>query len=386
MLSGLPAATLLAAPAAPSQLRGTALSEDRLRLRWQDNACDESAFIIQVQVADEWRNIPFALDADTSSIILSGLTPATEYRLRLVAVNADGSSPPSPPVTVNTFLAGAPCQVSPHKLCLMDGRFEVTATFEAAHFTGARFAAWAVPDGARTGSFWFFDANNLEISVEMTDGGDLNGHLWVTAGGLSNLEYRLQVVDTVTGDVRHYVNPTDSFCGIDDRRAFPGSTVSDIEPAGSEPGKSRPATAGERALRWTPPTVEADRFRPLWQPPKALCGLENRAQLPLISGRFRAELEWRGSDGVIRTATPRFDSENSGFFVVDEPTLADWALKILDGRFFNEHFWLFWTPLSGRESWLRVTDTVTGQQRRYFSARGAGCGFADTSAFRDASN
>ncbi|MEO1368596.1 MAG: hypothetical protein AAFX50_15590, partial [Acidobacteriota bacterium] len=74
------------------------------------------------------------------------------------------------------------------------------------------------------------------------------------------------------------------------------------------------------------------------------------------------------------------------FFVIDEPTLADWAIKVLDGRFYNGHFWLFWTPLSGRESWLRVTDTVTGKQRRFYSARGAGCGVADTSAFPAASN
>ncbi|MEM1182905.1 MAG: hypothetical protein AAGM22_31465, partial [Acidobacteriota bacterium] len=153
------------------------------------------------------------------------------------------------------------------------------------------------------------------------------------------------------------------------------------------PAKARRGDAtSARPAPWKPPTVETDTFRPQWVQPKAICTLESRAALPLLSGRFTVTVDWRGSDGVIRSASPRFDSDNSGFFVIEEPDLADWAVKILDGRFFNEHFWVFWTPLSGRESWLRVRDTHTNRERRFYSARGLSCGQAETSAFSGSAN
>ena len=47
-----------------------------------------------------------------------------------------------------------------------------------------------------TGSFWFFDAANLELVVKVLDGGGFNGDFWVFYGALSNLEYIITVTDT----------------------------------------------------------------------------------------------------------------------------------------------------------------------------------------------
>ena len=368
-----------AQPAEPSQLRAAALSEERVRLRWQDNACDESSFILQIESDDQaWRNVPFALEPDTSAVILSGLQPSTTYRFRILAANSDGFSVPSGIAEVRTFAAEPSCLVTPHRLCLMDGRYAVTTIFESEHFTGARHAAHAVPDGPRTGSFWFFDSRNLEISVEMIDGSGINGHIWVNAGGLSNLEYRVRVVDTVTGESRDYVHPTDDLCGISDRRAFLTPLASTAPPVKAEPD---PISQRLPRLR-----IEKDPFRPSWQPMKLGCREAEDSQLSLLGRRFQLSLRWRDDDGTVHEAMPRYDSDNTGFFVTGEPDLADWAVKILDGRFFNQHFWLFWTPLSGRESWLQVTDTWTGKERRVYQARGASCGHVDTVAFEGVSN
>jgi ELWxxDGT repeat protein len=112
----------------------------------------------------------------------------------------------------------AGCQASPLQLCVNGGRFSVAVAWT--DFGGHSGSGTAVPLTADTGSFWFFDAANVEIVIKVLDGRGLNGHFWVFYGALSNVRYTLTVTDTLTGAVRIYNNPAGQFASVADTAAF----------------------------------------------------------------------------------------------------------------------------------------------------------------------
>ncbi|MEM1183320.1 MAG: hypothetical protein AAGM22_33565, partial [Acidobacteriota bacterium] len=110
------------------------------------------------------------------------------------------------------------CTPSDQTLCLNDGRFQVTATW--ADFDGNTGFGRTVPQTADTGAFWFFAPENLEVILKVLDGRQFNGNFWVFYGALSNVEYEITVLDTVSGQVRVYNNPAGNFASIGDTEAF----------------------------------------------------------------------------------------------------------------------------------------------------------------------
>ncbi|HEX2252994.1 MAG TPA: hypothetical protein VHQ65_06985 [Thermoanaerobaculia bacterium] len=115
-------------------------------------------------------------------------------------------------------LSGAACP--PGALCLgAGGRFEVTVTWETP--SGDSGVGHPVPLTDDSGSFWFFNPNNLEMIVKVLDGCPVNNRFWVFAGGLTNVEVVLTVVDTEAGVTKVYTNPvTTPFQPIQDTNAF----------------------------------------------------------------------------------------------------------------------------------------------------------------------
>jgi len=112
----------------------------------------------------------------------------------------------------------AGCHASPLQLCLQGGRFSVAVAWT--DFGGHSGSGTAVQLTADTGSFWFFDAGNIEIVLKVLDGRGLNGHFWVFYGALSDVRYTLTVTDTLTGAVRTYNNPAGRFASVADTAAF----------------------------------------------------------------------------------------------------------------------------------------------------------------------
>ncbi len=124
------------------------------------------------------------------------------------AVLDQGSAPCSPP----------PCLDGPQTLCL-GGRYVVEGSWQTPE--GGSGVARALPLTADSGTFWFFDPSNVELLVKVLDGCGVNGHRWVFAAGLTNLQADLWVTDTTTGAARHYANPQGaSFLPIQDTQAF----------------------------------------------------------------------------------------------------------------------------------------------------------------------
>ncbi len=113
-----------------------------------------------------------------------------------------------------------PCEPGPATLCLNGGRFRVEIAWRTAG--GAEGLGQAVPLTPDSGYFWFFDAANPEIFVKVLDACvDPFNHFWVFAAGLTDVETRLTVVDTATGDLRRYDKPQgQGFDPIRDTSAF----------------------------------------------------------------------------------------------------------------------------------------------------------------------
>jgi hypothetical protein len=111
------------------------------------------------------------------------------------------------------------CVPGPTTLCLNEGRFEVTAFWQDVDGSGDQ--GRAVPFAADSGSFWFFADTNLELDVKVLNGCAINGHYWVFAAGLTNVEVNLQVRDTETQAYWFRENPLDqTFVTVTDTEAF----------------------------------------------------------------------------------------------------------------------------------------------------------------------
>ena len=100
---------------------------------------------------------------------------------------------------------GAACAADATTLCLLGGRFQLQAVYKA--YGGEKGKGKAAPLTSDTGTFWFFDANNVEVVAKMVSfcGGGSN-NVAIYAGGLTDLEITLNVVDTTTGLTKTYTN------------------------------------------------------------------------------------------------------------------------------------------------------------------------------------
>ena len=123
-------------------------------------------------------------------------------------------------------------------LPLQDGRFEVRVRWLDPG-TGNEGVAQALrlADNEKTGAFWFFSEDNLELLVKVLDGRPINGSWWLLWGGLTNLAVDLEVRDLETDTTKSYERPAGSLCGAAVIDEFPDD-VPDPDDALSPTGPS----------------------------------------------------------------------------------------------------------------------------------------------------
>jgi hypothetical protein len=80
------------------------------------------------------------------------------------------------------------------------------------------------------------------------------------------------------------------------------------------------------------------------------------------------------AQGVVLTS----DTAYFWFFSANNVEL---VVKVVDGRPFNGHWWVFYGALSDVEYTITITDQGTGQQKVYFNPSGTMASVADTAAF-----
>jgi hypothetical protein len=118
-----------------------------------------------------------------------------------------------------------PCLAPVTNLFLSNCRFKVEASWQ--DFQGGTGDGQAVQLTGDTGYFWFFSPTNVELVVKVLDARGVNGDFWVFYGALSNVQYRITVTDTLSGDVKVYSNQPGNFASVGDTSAFqPGPSVS----------------------------------------------------------------------------------------------------------------------------------------------------------------
>jgi streptogramin lyase len=112
------------------------------------------------------------------------------------------------------------CTPDAHTLCLNQGRFAVTATFQQSP-EGPLTLANAVPLTDQSGYFWFFEPANVELIAKVLNGCSSNSAYWVFAAGLTNVGVTLTVTDLNTGDQKPYGSAAGTpFAPIQDTSAF----------------------------------------------------------------------------------------------------------------------------------------------------------------------
>jgi len=112
------------------------------------------------------------------------------------------------------------CKPDEHTLCLDQGRFAITATFQQTP-TGPSIDAHAVPVTDQTGDFWFFDPNNIELVVKVLNGCVGFDSFWFFAAGLTNVGVDIHVQDLQSGTMKRYSNSFGAaFMPIQDTGAF----------------------------------------------------------------------------------------------------------------------------------------------------------------------
>jgi PKD repeat protein len=247
------------------------------------------------------------------------------------------------------------------KLCLLDGRFEVSVDFDLP--TKGVTKGQSIWSSEKTGFFWFSRPTNVELIVKVLDGRPVNGKYWVFYGSLTSLPYEITVKDLETGTAKVFpsiAGQAGEICGGQFTEAF-------------EPGEE---TAESRVQ---------ERVGVIGDPGT---GTEPTDTLSLLGDRFKVTVDWSRTDPETKetisgkgTAVPGTDQ--SGYFWFFNEDNLELVVKMVDGRDPFGHFWVFYGGLTSVQYTLTVEDTVENTTKTYEKAEGGICGRSDTAAFAE---
>ncbi len=126
----------------------------------------------------------------------------------------------------------------------------------------------------------------------------------------------------------------------------------------------------------------ATRNDPCSQVPAGPCSASDTV-LCLNQSRFRLEATWESFSGDSGAGRAVPQTDDSGAFYWTDSQNIELVIKVLDGRAYNDYFWVFYGALSNFEFSLLVTDTETGECKAYVNHLGTFASIGDTTAFFD---
>ena len=266
------------------------------------------------------------------------------------------------------------CVSSATTLCLNSGRFQVSAIFSAPNLGINNAPAQVVPLTSDTGYFWFFSANNVEIVLKVVDGRPFNGFFWVFYGALSDVEYTITVTDTASGRVKTYHNTPGHLASVADTAAFPGT--------GTAAAEAQTVVTDQKAIDELA-RIESDRIAHLLSASSPTACTANSTTLCLNNGRFQVRTIFSAPNLGINNAPAQAVplTGDTGYFWFFSSNNVELVIKAVDGRGFNNRFWVFYGALSDVAYTITVTDTVTGAVKTYSNPAGNLASVADTAAF-----
>lgn len=121
-----------------------------------------------------------------------GPLPAGDYEIRVFRLQPFGP-PALAKATVHVFDAEG-CLPENDVLCLNQDRFAVRVQW--ADFQGNEGVGQTIPLLDDTGLFWFFQPDNVELTIKVIDACEPFGQFWVFVASGSTVEYEIRVTDT----------------------------------------------------------------------------------------------------------------------------------------------------------------------------------------------
>ena len=251
-------------------------------------------------------------------------------------------------VRVGRVMGSATCTPDATSLCLLGGRFRVTADYvDYGGNKGQGKAIYLTPD---TGYFWFFSSTNAEVVTKLVDfcGGG-SDRVGLYAGGLTDLEVALHVIDTATGTTREYRNSLGT----------PFKLIRD-EWLGCAPASSG---AGGLALGGRSSEAPAEPLTPTCTPDLTV--------LRLMSNRFEVRATYRDYGGNVGVGQAVSLTPDDGTFWFFDDKNVELAVKMVGfcGEGSNT-IGFYASGLTDLEVTLTVTDRLTGQVGTYTNPLG----------------
>ncbi len=250
----------------------------------------------------------------------------------------------------------AACTANATTLCLNGGRFNVHVTWTTSDARSG--AGQAVAVTGDTGIFWFFSSGNIEMIVKIVDGRAVNSHFWVFAGGLTDVDVVMTVLDTQTGLSRTYHNPQGhAFQPIQDTGTFLGSAAS--EPVSRLAGPESSTEESKEAA------LSAPEIRPAAATAADAPCVANATTLCLNNGRFKVQTQWSTTAGATGTGQAMPLTGDTGYFWFFTSNNVEMVVKVVNGCAVNSSYWTFAGGLTDVNVVMTVTDTQTGATRTY---------------------
>lgn len=143
-------------------------------------------------------------------------------------------------------------------------------------------------------------------------------------------------------------------------------------------GRSPPLVTATSPRRILVVSGTADLLRTTLDLP--LCP-ERPTVLCLDDDRFLVEVAWEDFQGGRGAGVAEPLTADAGTFWFFEPDNVELAVKVLDARAVNGHWWVFFGALTNVEFDLRVSDLATGRDRLYHNPSGRFASRGDAAAF-----
>lgn len=97
----------------------------------------------------------------------------------------------------------ASCTEDAYTMCLIGGRYQVTSHWRNQYAGGATANLFKAKLTDTTGAFWIADANTYEYLIRFNTATN-NGRIWVAIPTFTDVEFWVDVTDTVGGQYKEY--------------------------------------------------------------------------------------------------------------------------------------------------------------------------------------
>ncbi len=292
---------------APSNLTATATSMTEVQLTWQDNSSEELDFLVQRRKAGEENHMTVAvMPANSTSRLVDGLEPGTEYFFRVRARRGNLKSPFTPEVNATTFPDAPPPVPPPAR----PTRLEAVASSSS-----GGFLSWRDEAQDETGYEVEVSEDGIAFSLSDTLPANATGTIFAGLQPLTHRYYRVRAVN--------------------------------------EGGSSAYSNTAQ---------VTTDG-------PVEVC-VEDEMTLCLKNSRFRVSAQWTTAAQGTNPAMAESLTGDTGYFWFFSQGNVEIVLKALEGCNSNEHFWVFATGLTNVGVEILVLDTSTGKAQTYVSPLG----------------